>query len=81
MHRMFAGIVSGAALFSAPAAAQSTAGGFAGVWQGTLGAQPVRVCFNQREWGTFGAYYYLEPFDGDPAPAAGRPEADLRRRL
>ena len=58
MHRIFAGIVSVAALFGAPAAAQSSTG-FAGVWQGTLGAQPVRVCFNQREWGTFGAYYYL----------------------
>jgi hypothetical protein len=58
MHRMFAGIVSVAALFAAPAAAQSSAG-FAGVWQGTLGAQPVRVCFNERDWGTFGAYYYL----------------------
>lgn len=59
MHRSFAGIVSVAALFAAPAAAQSSSG-FAGVWQGTLGAQPIRACFNQREWGAFGAYYYLD---------------------
>ena len=56
MHRIIAGIVSAAGLFSAQPAAGA---GFAGVWQGTLGAQPVRVCFNERDWGTFGAYYYL----------------------
>jgi hypothetical protein len=58
MHRIFAGIVSAAALFAAPAAAQPSAG-FAGVWQGTVGAQPVRACFNQRDSDAFGAYYYL----------------------
>lgn len=58
MHRIFAGIVSATVLFGAPAAAQPGAG-VAGIWQGTVGAQPVRACFNQREWGTFGAYYYL----------------------
>ena len=30
-----------------------------GVWQGTLGAQPIRACFNQRDWGPYGAYYYM----------------------
>jgi hypothetical protein len=58
MQRIFAAIVSAAALVGVPAAAQPNAG-LAGVWQGTIGAQPVRACFNQREWGTFGAYYYM----------------------
>jgi hypothetical protein len=58
MYRIFAGIVSAALSFGAPAAAQSSAG-FAGVWQGTVGTQPVRVCFNEREWGKFGQYYYM----------------------
>ena len=30
-----------------------------GVWQGTIGAQPIRACVNEHEWDTFGAYYYL----------------------
>jgi hypothetical protein len=30
----------------------------AGVWDGTIGGLPVRACFNQRDWGTFGGYYY-----------------------
>ena len=58
MHRIFAGIVSAAVLFCVPAAAQSSAG-VAGVWQGTVGGQQIRACFNQRESSTFGAYYYL----------------------
>ncbi|MEO7634347.1 MAG: hypothetical protein ABIS38_01720 [Sphingomicrobium sp.] len=30
-----------------------------GVWQGTLGAEPVRACFNDRQGAAFGAYFYL----------------------
>ena len=42
----------------------------AGVWEGTVGSLPVRACFVRRDWGTFGAYYYLSqrrliPLDGD----------------
>lgn len=30
----------------------------AGVWDGTIGNLPVRVCFNAHEWGMSGGYYY-----------------------
>ena len=30
-----------------------------GVWEGRVGNLPVRACFMRREWGAFGAYYYL----------------------
>ena len=30
-----------------------------GVWEGNVGNLPVRACFMRREWGAFGAYYYL----------------------
>ena len=30
-----------------------------GVWEGTVGTLPVRACFAHREFGDFGAYYYL----------------------
>ena len=43
----------------AAAAAPAGAGELPGVWQGTVGSLPVRACFVQRDWGTFGAYYYL----------------------
>ncbi len=39
-----------------PAPAQPS---LSGVWDGTVGDKPVRVCFDQREWGGLGAYYYL----------------------
>ena len=29
-----------------------------GVWQGTIGPYPVQMCFEQRDWGDLGAYYY-----------------------
>jgi hypothetical protein len=29
-----------------------------GVWDGTIGNLPVRVCFNEHDWGTTGGYYY-----------------------
>ena len=46
----------------------------AGVWEGNVGTLPVRACFVQRDWRTFGAYYYrsrlqliaLEAADGAP---------------
>jgi hypothetical protein len=38
----------------------------AGIWQGTVGNQPVRACFNAREWGTFGGYYYLSHLKAIP---------------
>ena len=47
----------------------------AGVWEGTVGSLPVRACFVRRDWGTFGAYYYLSqrrliPLDGDEGEAS-----------
>ena len=30
-----------------------------GLWQGNIGTLPVRACFTHRDWGWFGAYYYL----------------------
>src|SRR4051812_11968833 len=84
MHRIFAGIVSAAVLLCAPAAAQPSAG-VAGIWQGTLGRQQIRACFNQRESSTFGAYYYLnhlvsiplqQPDDNKPTFVEGGDERD-----
>ncbi len=60
-------------LFAMAAAAQAApATDLAGIWEGNVGTLPVRACFVQREWGTFGAYYYqsrlqliaLEAVDG-----------------
>lgn len=45
--------------FAALAATAPVPASYEGVWQGTLGDQPVRACFTNREWGPFGAYYYL----------------------
>ena len=46
-----------------------------GLWEGTVGALPVRACFGRRQGGDFGGYFYrsklrhiaLEPADGEPA--------------
>jgi hypothetical protein len=47
-----------------PAAAEKPE--LAGIWQGTVGNQPIRACFNEREWGTFGGYYYLDHLKAIP---------------
>lgn len=70
LRGMFAFMALATAL-GAPAAAAD----FAGVWQGTIGAQPVRACFNEREWGTFGAYYYLSHLE---AIALQQPDGQAR---
>jgi hypothetical protein len=44
---------------SAAAAAPASPAALAGTWEGTIGSLPVRACFVRREWGMFGAYYYL----------------------
>src|SRR6185503_11391200 len=41
------------------AAAAAPPADLAGIWEGNVGTLPVRACFVQRDWGTFGAYYYL----------------------
>lgn len=47
-------------LFSSAAMAQpATTGGPDGIWEGTIGTLPIRACFVTREFGSFGAYYYL----------------------
>jgi hypothetical protein len=53
LRRMFAPLLALAAAAAAPPA------DLPGVWEGTIGSLPVRACFVQREWGAFGAYYYL----------------------
>jgi len=50
---LFAPILALAAAAAAPPA------DLPGVWEGSIGNLPVRACFVQREWGAFGAYYYL----------------------
>ena len=62
MRCIFALLAVAAAALAAPVAAAD----FAGVWQGNLGGQPVRVCFNQLDWGTFGQYYYLSHLQAIP---------------
>jgi hypothetical protein len=47
------------ALLAAATATPSGPADLPGIWEGTIGTLPVRACFVQREWGTFGAYYYL----------------------
>ncbi|HEY0112493.1 MAG TPA: hypothetical protein VGB59_05005 [Allosphingosinicella sp.] len=44
-----------AALAAAPSLPTSPAG----LWEGHIGTLPVRACFTERDWGRFGAYYYL----------------------
>lgn len=59
MKRMAAGL---ALLAAVPAAAQTDPAPqpWEGVWQGTLGTYPVRLCLSQRsETWSVGAYYYL----------------------
>ena len=54
------GVLLLALMATAPAAAQVPHSPDPhGVWQGTIGALPVRVCFNPRKPDPFGAYYYL----------------------
>lgn len=40
-------------------AATAAPADLSGVWEGTIGALPVRACFASRDWGSFGAYYYM----------------------
>jgi hypothetical protein len=59
MRGRFAALFAAAALaLQGPAAAAPAASSLAGVWDGTIGNSPVRVCFDQHEWGTNGGYYY-----------------------
>jgi hypothetical protein len=55
-----------AAIAAAAPAAPAAPADLAGVWQGTLGGAPVRVCFNQRDAETFGQYYYLSHLEAIP---------------
>jgi len=45
------------ALLAAPPAAVGPPS-LAGVWDGTIGKLPVRVCFNEERFGVSGGYYY-----------------------
>lgn len=46
-------------LIAIAAVAQAAPVDLPGVWEGNVGNLPVRACFVHREWGQFGAYYYL----------------------
>lgn len=48
-----------ALLAALAAAAQAPSADLRGVWEGNIGDLPVRACFDRRDWGAFGAYYYL----------------------
>jgi hypothetical protein len=52
-------MLAAAAATAALAAPAAAAPAWEGVWQGTIGALPVRACLVQRDWGAFGAYYYV----------------------
>ena len=52
MHILIALAVAAQTAPAAPA-------GLPGIWEGQVGNLPVRACFVSREWGSFGAYYYL----------------------
>ena len=54
MAALLAPFIALAAAAAAPAPAE-----LPGVWEGNVGTLPVRACFMRREWGAFGAYYYL----------------------
>lgn len=47
------------ALIALIAAAQPAPADYPGIWEGTVGNLPIRACFVRRDWGSFGAYYYL----------------------
>jgi hypothetical protein len=51
--------LAAAAASSLLAAPQASPPTLQGVWQGAIGALPVRACLIQQHWGTFGVYYYL----------------------
>ena len=54
-----------------PTAVQASAPApIAGVWGGTLGTQKIQACFDERRWGTFGAYFYLKHLRAIPAEPA-----------
>ena len=48
-----------AAALAASAPAAAPAFDLTGVWHGTIGTLPVRACFARRDWGAFGAYFYM----------------------
>ena len=52
-------MVFGPLLILGAAALSPASADLPGVWQGSVGNLPVRVCFMDRDWGPFGAYYYL----------------------
>jgi hypothetical protein len=58
--------LAAAAAFQPPAFPASGQANVAGVWDGTLGNQPIRVCFNEKDWGTVGAYYYRSHLQAIP---------------
>lgn len=77
------------AIVSQPAAA-ADAPSLAGVWDGTIGKLPVRVCFNEHDYGMTGGYYYRshllaialqQPDKGKPTftEGVGEPDASTPR--
>ena len=55
-----------AALVATTPAAPAEKRNLAGIWEGTVGSKPIRACFNEQDWGTFGGYYYLSHLNAIP---------------
>lgn len=66
--RASAAILSAAALTLQPssATAANTPPAWQGVWEGTLGSQPIRACFSYSDYRSFGFYYYQAHLDAIP---------------
>lgn len=65
MLRILAFIGASILLAQQASAAPVTEKSLDGVWQGTIGPAPIRVCFNQ-ERGPFGLYFYLSHLNQIP---------------
>ena len=72
---MLAALVALAAAAAAPDASAE----LPGIWEGHVGTLPVRACFTRRDWGTFGAYYYLSQLRLIPLEAEERGESGAFR--
>jgi hypothetical protein len=61
------------------AAAPDSSAELPGIWEGHVGTLPVRACFTRRDWGTFGAYYYLSRRQPISLEAEERGESEIFR--
>lgn len=66
MQKVGAVLAIAAVLRVATPAAAAEKSNLTGIWEGTVGNQPIRACFNKADWGTFGGYYYLSHLNAIP---------------